>query len=151
VAQRLLAYDLFAREDSLNVSHLSKLYFLYSMLRGDRRNPSSFLISQLHGAATSSAQRIVIRDLITPIARFVRIQPTLDDKVPSSEWLNFAAFEQMKFYTVEVVRVCWIYPMNHLMPLPNVDHATLLNQANLYFYQVMKSCCNRYHLLPLLT
>jgi len=34
VAQRLLTNGLFAREHSLNVSHLSDLYFLCSMLQG---------------------------------------------------------------------------------------------------------------------
>ena len=39
VAQRLLACGLFAKEDSLNVPHRSELYFLYSMLEGDRIDP----------------------------------------------------------------------------------------------------------------
>ena len=35
VAQWLLAYGLFAREDGINVPRLFELYFLYSMLEGD--------------------------------------------------------------------------------------------------------------------
>jgi len=54
VAQRLLTCGLFAREDSLNVPHQSELYFLYSMPQGNRLNPSSFLVNQLHSVATSS-------------------------------------------------------------------------------------------------
>ena len=60
MAQRLLACGLFAREDSLNVPCLLELYFSYSMLQGDRLDPGSFLVSQLHSATTSSTERIVI-------------------------------------------------------------------------------------------
>ena len=45
VAQRLLAYGLFAREDSLNMPRLSELYFLHSMLQGDHPNPNSSLVN----------------------------------------------------------------------------------------------------------
>jgi len=44
-----------------------------------------------------------------------------DDTVPGIEWLNLAAFKQMKFYKVKVGCVCLIFPGNHLMPLLNVD------------------------------
>jgi len=44
----------------LNVPPLSKLYFLYSMLHGDCLDPGSFLVSQLHSAATSFTNRILI-------------------------------------------------------------------------------------------
>jgi len=67
VAQRLLACGLFARDDSLNVSHLSELYFLYSILQGNQLDPGSSLVNQLHSAATSSAQKIVIRGLLPPL------------------------------------------------------------------------------------
>ena len=76
------------------------------MLQGDWLDPSSFLANQLHSAATSSAQRIVNGGLITPIARYVGVEPNLDDRVPGSEQLNLTAFEQMKFYKVEVGRIC---------------------------------------------
>jgi len=121
------------REDSLNVSCRSKLYFFYSMLQGGRLDLGSFLVNQLHSAFTSSAQRIVIGGLITPIARFVRILLNLDDRVFGSKWLNLVAFEQMMFSNVEVRHFRCIYPRSHLMPLPNVDRTTLLNRANLYF------------------
>ena len=83
--------------------------------------------------ATSFAQRIVIRGLITPTVRSVSIAPNPDDGVSSSEWLNLAAFEQMKFSKASNGRVCWIYLRNHLMPLPNIDRTALLSWANLYF------------------
>jgi len=44
-----------------------------------------------------------------------------------------AAFAQIKFCKVDGGRICWIYPGNRLMPLPNVDRTFLLNRANLYF------------------
>jgi len=43
MAQRLLAYGIFAREDSLNTPYQSKLHFLSSMMNGDRINPGSLL------------------------------------------------------------------------------------------------------------
>ena len=72
---------------------LSELYFLYSMLEGDRIDLGSLLVNQSYSAATSSAHRIVIGGLITPIARLVGVEPNPDDRVVGSEWLNLAAFE----------------------------------------------------------
>ena len=43
VAQRILAYSLFARGDSVNVPRLSELYFLSCMLNGVQLDRSSFL------------------------------------------------------------------------------------------------------------
>ena len=83
--------------------------------------------------ATSSAQRIVIVGLITPIARSIGIEPNPNDRVPSSERLKLIIFEQMKFCNVEAGCGCWIYLENQLMPLPNIDCITLLSLANLYF------------------
>jgi len=37
------------------------------MLQGDRLDPDSSLVNQLHTATTSSAQRIVIGGLIIPL------------------------------------------------------------------------------------
>jgi len=64
VAQKLLACGLFAREDTLKVARLFELYFLYSMLQGDYLHPGSVLFSQLHSAAISSTQRIMIGALL---------------------------------------------------------------------------------------
>ena len=100
---------------------LSKLYLLHSMLQGTRVDPGSFFSNQLLVAATSSAKRIAIGGLIALIARSVRIEPNLDDRVSGFDKLAFAAFEQMKFCSVDGVRSHWIYPRNRLMPLPNVD------------------------------
>jgi len=69
----------------LNVPRLSKLYFLYNMLPRDCLNPGSFLVSHLHSVATSFVQRIVIRGLITPIARYIGIDPNADDRALDSE------------------------------------------------------------------
>ena len=115
VAQRLLAYGLFARDDSLNVC-LSELYFLYSMLQGGRLDLGLFLVSRLNSVATSSTQMIMIQGLITPIARLIAILLNPNDRVPGFKWLNLAAFEQMYFCKVEDGRVYYIYPGNCLMP-----------------------------------
>ena len=48
----------------------------------------------------------MIGGLIILIARSVRIEQNSDDRVLSSERLNLAAFEQMKFSKVRVRRVC---------------------------------------------
>ena len=93
MAQCLLACGLFSMEDSLNVPHLSELYFLHSMYKGDSTDPGSFLVNQLFSAATMFAYRIVIGGLITPIARLVGVKPNPDDRVISSERLNLVAFE----------------------------------------------------------
>ena len=67
--------------------------FLYSMLKGDQIDPSSFLANQLYSATTSSAYGIVIRGLITPIARLLGVEPNPDDRVTGSKWLNLTAFK----------------------------------------------------------
>jgi len=75
------------------VPRLSNLYFLYSMLEGDWINLGSFLAFQLYSAATSSAYRIVIKGLISPISRLVGVELKPDDRVAGSERLNLTAFE----------------------------------------------------------
>ena len=109
VAQRLLACGLFAREDILTMSRLSKLYFFNSMPQGHQHDPGSSLVNQLYSAATSSIYRIVIRGLITHIAVSVGIELDPDNRIPGSGLLNLASFEQLKFYKVEGGRICWIY------------------------------------------
>ena len=102
----MLACGLFPREDNLNVPYLSELYFLYNILQGDRLDPGSSFVNQLHNTATSSAHRIVIGGLITPIHRLVEIELNPNDRFLSFEWLNLTPFEQMKFCKVEARRIC---------------------------------------------
>jgi len=83
--------------------------------------------------ATSSAQSIVIGGLITPIARSRGIELNPDGRVPDFEWLNLAAFKQVKFCKVEAGCLCWIYLGSYLISLPNIERATLLNRANLHY------------------
>jgi len=135
VVQQLLACGLFVKEDSLNVPHLFELYFLHNMLEGDPIDPVSFFVNQLYSAVISSAHRIVIGGLITPIARLVGVELNPDDRVVGLEWLNLAAFEQMKFCKVDGGRICWIYPGNWLMPLPNIDRTSLEPGQSLLFTQ----------------
>jgi len=68
---------------------------------------------------------------LPPIAKLLRLEPNPDNGVTNSERLNLAAFEQIKFCKVDGWCICWIYPDNRLMPLPNVDRTSLLNQANI--------------------
>jgi len=77
VAQPTLACSLFARDDSLNVSRLSKLYFLSCMLDDIQLDPSFFLARQLCSTAVSTKGRIVIGGIITTIARFLGVKPNL--------------------------------------------------------------------------
>jgi len=76
---------------------------------------------------------IVIRALINSIARLVGVEPNTDDRVAGSERLNMGAFEQMKFFKIDGGHICWIYPDNRLIPLPNVYRTSFLNWVNLYF------------------
>ena len=57
----------FGREDTLNVPHLSKLYFLFSMLEGDQIGPRSFFVNQLCRTITSSTQRIISGEPYYPL------------------------------------------------------------------------------------
>jgi len=77
VARRLLPCGLFARKHNLNVPCLSELYFLYSMLEGNRIDPGPFLVNQLYSAAISSAHTIVIKGLITPLLGWLELTRTL--------------------------------------------------------------------------
>jgi len=133
VAQRILACSLFARNDSLNVPRLSKLYFLPCMLDGVQLDPGSFLARQLHSAAINTKGKIVIGGIITTIARFLGVEPNPDDRVSGSKRLDQAAFEILNFCKVEGSRLCRIYPRDRLLLLPNVDRTALLHRGNLYW------------------
>ena len=132
VAQRILASSLFARDDSVNVPRLFELYFPSCMLDGDQLDPGSFLARQMHSTAVSTKSRIVIGGILTTIARFLGIEPNLEDGVSGFEWLDQVAFEIINFCKVEAGRLCWIYLGNQLLPLANVDRTTLLHQGKLY-------------------
>ena len=93
----------------------------------------SFLARQLYSATVSTKGRVVIGGIVTTIARFLDIQPNPEDRVSESERLDQAAFEIMNFGKVEDGRLCWIYPGDRLLPLPNVNRTTLLHWANRYW------------------
>jgi len=133
VAQRILATGLFARDNSVNVPRLSKLYFLSCMLYGQRLNSGSFLAHQLYSGATSTKGRIVIKGIITSIARFLRVEPNPDDRVSGSERLDKAAFELTGFCHIEAGRLCWIFPGGWLMRLLNIERTTLRHYHNLFY------------------
>jgi len=75
---------IFARDESVNVPRLSKMYFLSCMLKGERIDPGSFLAHQLSSATTNTKGRIVILGIITSIARFSGIEPNLNEFVGPS-------------------------------------------------------------------
>jgi len=54
---------------------------LSSILDGDQLDPASFLARQLHIAAISTKDRIVIGGIITTIARFLGVDPNPEDRV----------------------------------------------------------------------
>ena len=81
------------RDDSVNVPRLSEMYFLSCMLEGESLDPGSFLAYQLYSVATSIKGRIVIRGIITSIARILGIGPNPNDRVRGSKRLDKAAFE----------------------------------------------------------
>jgi len=64
------------------------------------------LVNQLYSVATSSTHRIVIEGLISPVATLIGVELNPDDRVVGLEWLNLAAFEEMKFCNVDG-RICW--------------------------------------------
>jgi len=55
------------------------------MLDGIQLDPASFLARQLHSAAVSTNGRIVIGVIVTTIARFLGVEPNLEDRVSKSE------------------------------------------------------------------
>ena len=93
-------------------------------------NPGSFLTRQLRSAVVSTKDRIVIDGIIITIV--LGVEPNPEGRVFGSEWLDQAAFEIMNFCKFEAGHLCWIYPRDWLLPLPNVDRTTLLCQGNLY-------------------
>ena len=106
VAQHILDCSLCAQDNSLNVPRLSELYLLSCMLNGDQLDPSSFLARQLHNAAVSTKDRIVIGAIITTITRLLGVEPNPEDRVSGSERLDQAAFEIMNFCKIETRRLC---------------------------------------------
>jgi len=133
VAQHILTCCFFAWDDSLNVSRLSELFFLSCILNGVQLDPGAFLARQLYSVAISTKGRIVISSIITTIARFLGVEPNLEDQVSWSEQLNQATFELMNFCKVGAGRLYWIYSGDRLLPLPNINQTTLLHQGNLYW------------------
>jgi len=58
---------------------------------------------------------------VTTIARFLGVKPNPEDRVSGIERLDQAAFEIMNFCKIKAGRLCWIYPGDRLLLLPNVD------------------------------
>jgi len=71
----------------LNVPRLSKLYFLSNMLDGVQLDLGPFLARQLYSAAVITNGRIVIGGIVTTIARFLGVDPNLEDRVSGSKLL----------------------------------------------------------------
>ena len=107
------------------------MYFKSCKLDGVQLDTSSFLARQLYSSTVSSKGRVVISGIITTIARFLGVEPNLEDRVYGSEQLDQATFKIMNFCKVEAGHFCWIYAGDWLLPLPSVDHTTLLNGVNL--------------------
>ena len=101
------------------------------MLDGIQSNPETFLARHLYSATIRTKSRIVIRGVVTIIARFLGVEPNPEDRAFRSEQLDQAAFELMNFCKVEEGCLCWIYRGNRLLPLPNIDQTILLYRANL--------------------
>ena len=118
VAQHIIALDIFARDESVNLPRLFEMYFLSCVLQGDRIDPRSHLERQLYSATTSTKKRIVIRGIITSIIRFLGIELNPDDRVRGFQQLDKAAFGLMGFCQVEASRLCWIYPGGHFCLFP---------------------------------
>ena len=72
----------------MNVPQLSKLCFLSCMLDGVHVDRGVFLAHQLFSAATSTKGRIVIRGIVTSIARFLGVEPNPYDRVSRFERLD---------------------------------------------------------------
>jgi len=133
---------MFAQGNSLNVPRLSELYFSSCVLDGVQLDPSSFLVRQLHSATVSTKGRIVIGGIITTITRFVGVELNPEDRVSELKRLHQVPFEIINFCKAEAGRLCWIYPGDWLLSLPNVDCTTLLHRANLYWVLVMRRLFN---------
>ena len=71
------------------------------MLQDERLDRGSFLACQLYSAATSTKCRIVTGGIITSIAKYLGIEPNLDDRVSGFERLDKATFELMGICRVE--------------------------------------------------
>ena len=103
------------------------------MLQGKRLDPRSFLSCQLSNAVTSTKRRIVIAGIIASIVKFLGIESNPNDRVSGFERLYKVAFELMGFCRIEAGRLCWIYPGDQLMPLPNIERPTLRYYQNLSY------------------
>ena len=66
------------------------------------------MVRQLYSATISTKGRIVIGGITTTIARFLGVEPNLDNRVSRSEQLDQAAFEIMNLFKVEAGCLCWI-------------------------------------------
>ena len=87
----------------------------------------------MYSVTVSTKSRIVIGGIITTIAKFLGVEPNPKDQVSRSEQLDQSAFEIISFCKVEASHLCWSYPRDWLMPLPNVDRTTLLHRSNIYW------------------
>jgi len=74
----------------MNVLHQSKLYSL-CIMNGDRTDLGSFLATLFYSATTSTVGRIIIRGIITSIARSLGFEPNPEDRVLWSEHLKMVS------------------------------------------------------------
>jgi len=58
------------------------------MVDGVQLNPRAFLSRQLYIATVSTKGRIVIGGIVTTIARFLGVEPNLEDRVSGFEELD---------------------------------------------------------------
>ena len=103
------------------------------MLDGVQIDFGAFLARQLYSAVGSTKGRIVIRDIITTIASSLGVEPNLEDRFFGFEQLDQAAFKLMNFCKVDARHLCWIYPGDRLLLLPNVEQTIVLHRANLHW------------------
>jgi len=112
------------------------------MLNDVQLDPGSFLARQLHSDDASTKGRIVIGGIMTTMARFLGIEPNLEDRVSGYNQLDQVAFEIMNFCKVKARRLCWIDLGDRLFSLPNVDQTTLLHRLTFIAYMVMTRLFN---------
>jgi len=105
----------------------------------------------LHSAVVSTKCGIVIGEIITTVARFLGVKPNPEDRVSESERLDQAIFEIMNFCKVKAECLCWIYPGDRLLPLPNIDRTAFFHRLTFLGYLAMTRLFDLYPIIQPLT
>lgn len=131
-AQKALAYTMFGRGDSTDVTTQRELFFLYSMAAQTPINVAAFAVDYLGRVGRATSGNISVGGMITQIADHFRFGVVLAEapQVPGKNKLDMAALIQQGMIEVKQDYYSLICQKSHVLALPAYDFISITNIAN---------------------